>query len=283
MFFASRDRWLPLACRDDTGFEEPAECHMTEISDPQHLAVSAVIVEMDTERIGAFRPCNLVQNPSILFPKPTNYSCSEEHHHNNGPPPPPVACSSYSTEDSCDSYHSGSRHCKWTDGGCYSFGCSNLTIPECRCSKRGAQYEPACAGVQTEGSHSCLVAPDDDRCVPDNTTLGTATVRDFFGPGRMPSGSKEKVAPWDWWKQGLVRHFGSGIWWSTERTGQCRTTGVPAGCSWRVVKETKRVSKLCADTSIGNFVESVDKRGCFSSCTGKCCLPRVQLRKSMRC
>ena len=271
MFFASRDRWLPLACRNGTGFEVPSECSMTEISDPQHLAISAVLVEMDTEQIGEFRACNLVQNPSILFPKPTNYSCSEEHHHHHsGPaPPPPPSCSDYSTEDACNSYHSFDQRCKWSGGACYSFGCSNLTVAECRCAKRGAQYDPACSGVDVEGTRECLVAPDDDHCVADNTTLGTATVRDFFGPGRLPSSSERKVAPWDWWKQGLVRHFGAGIWWSTERTGQCLSTGVPAGCSWRVVQETKRVAKLCADASIGHYVENADQRGCFSSCTGK--------------
>ena len=48
---------------------------MTEISDPAILAISQVLVEVDTERSGEFHPCNLDQNPSILFPKPTNYSC----------------------------------------------------------------------------------------------------------------------------------------------------------------------------------------------------------------
>ena len=42
MFFSSRDRWLPLACRNDTGFREPGECHMTEVADPTILAVSQV-------------------------------------------------------------------------------------------------------------------------------------------------------------------------------------------------------------------------------------------------
>ena len=258
MFFASRDRWLPLACRNDTGFEEPGECHMTEISDPQHLAISAVVVEMDTERTGEFRACNLVQSPSINFPKPTNYSCSEGHHGGHGhrpspPPPPSQPCTNYSTEDACNSYHSSGRHCKWTGSSCYSYGCSNLTIAECRCTKRGSQYDPSCASSSHGGSgghfgsQACLLSPDGDSCEADTTTLGTATVRDFFGPGRSPSSREDKVAPWDWWKQGLVRHFGAGLWWSTERIGECVAHGVPAGCSWRVVKEIKRVGKLCAD------------------------------------
>ena len=57
MFFASRDRWLPLACKSS---KPPGECHMTEVSDPSVLAVSQVLVEMDMAHIGVFKACNLV-------------------------------------------------------------------------------------------------------------------------------------------------------------------------------------------------------------------------------
>jgi hypothetical protein len=97
-------------------------------------------------------------------------------------------------------------------------------------------------------------------------------VRDFFGPGRTPGAGHGggggahhgPVAPWDWWKEGLVRHFGAGLWWSTERAGQCTGAGAPAGCSWRVVRELKRVGKLCADASVGAYVQQADARGCFA-------------------
>ena len=29
MFFASRDRWLPIACANNTGYERPGECGMS--------------------------------------------------------------------------------------------------------------------------------------------------------------------------------------------------------------------------------------------------------------
>ena len=42
---------------------------------------------MDTQRTGAFQSCNLEQNPSISFPKPTNYSCDDDHGSSNRGPP----------------------------------------------------------------------------------------------------------------------------------------------------------------------------------------------------
>ena len=73
----------------------------------------------------------------------------------------------------------------------------------------------------------------------------------------------------DWWKQGLVHLFGGGMWWSTASAGQCdpTTPGLPAaGCTWRA-HEVKRVSKVCADQSIGAFVMAADTAGCFGACT----------------
>ena len=216
MFFASRDRWIPLACGNDTGYEQPGECRMTEISDPSILAISEVVVEMDTARVGEFRACNLVQNPAINFPRPTNYSCARETHHSSGhhPAPPPAACSSFGTEHACGEYHGSAERCRWVGGACRSFGCANLSAAQCACAKEGAQYDPACEPSSSHGgggssrSLRCVLDSVTHACAADNTTLGTETVKDFFGPGRTPgsSGSSHhgsqprKVAPWDWWK-----------------------------------------------------------------------------------
>jgi hypothetical protein len=143
----------------------------------------------------------------------------------------------------------------------------------------GSQYDPSCNTSSSSHHHHgprCLLDAATGSCSDDDTTLGKEMVKDFFGPGRAPtSGSSHggggnsggKVAPWDWWKAGIVKYFGAGLWWSTERTGECTGgSGVPAGCSWRVVKELKRVPKLCADASIGEYIQAADKNRCFGAC-----------------
>lgn len=268
LFFASRDRWLPIACGNDTGYSRPYECSMTEVKNTKILAISQVLVEVDTEAIGSFLSCNLVQDPAISFPRPTKYSCSGHSHHHPGPPPP--ACDSYHDKATCAEEHGYSGPvCEWqpSTSTCAAMTCATIVDEvACKCSAKAHRRDAACvASPQKLGD--CFW--NGTGCMLDNTTVGTETVGNFFGPGNAPSTRPgHSIAPWDWWKQGLVRLFGAGLWFSTAAAGQCDPAqqGVPAGCTWRAVSEVKRVGKPCADASIGGFVEKADTHGCFDAC-----------------
>jgi hypothetical protein len=287
MFFASRDRWLPLACGPNTGYTRPGECGMTEIKDPKILAISQVVLEVNMAAAGTFVPCNLVQDPSILFPKPTNYSCQAHHgsskHHHVPPPAPPPACVTYNNSFECSRSHGyAGPACHWSacpsgpkcpaGGLCTVQSCADSwrqSPTVCKCSSRAGRHGDACKNMSEPRLTTCFWTGT--QCALDNTTVGTETVAEFFGPGDAPE-SPAHAAPWDWWKQGLVHLFGEGVWWSTLAAGQCKhnhpqAAASAAGCSWRTVREVKRVSKLCADASIGNYVQNADRHGCFANCS----------------
>jgi len=248
-FFASRDRWLPIACDNQSGFRPPGECHMTEVADPAHLAVSQVTVEA-SPLDGKFRSCNLVQNPDINYPHPTNYSCPGGH---PPPPSPPPPCAV--TAQPCCGGHSPSSHhhgpsppgphctgrrnegCKWAAGACVPWTCGNLsTASACGCytSSRNAVCAPGQRPANVSTEAGCVWDPAGaGKCVADTTTLGHCTVEQFFGAGMDPSahrcyrppcpppppGPPPPIAPWVWWKQVTTLH--------DDRSGQILLANYP--------------------------------------------------------
>ena len=177
----------------------------------------------------------------------------QQHHHPGrpGPPPPPLLnCSSYKNATACTKnrgYYGPA--CQWVTDACISETCESVSTEQlCTCSSHAHHRDAACINGTAKLPY-CFW--NGTGCATDNTTVGTETVGNFFGSGYAPS--SQHAAPWDWWKQGLVRLFSAGMWYSTAAGGQCERgqRGVPAGCSWRAVEEVKRVSKICADQSIG--------------------------------
>eukprot|EP00038_Savillea_parva_P014792 m.217466 g.217466 ORF g.217466 m.217466 type:complete len:413 (+) comp29115_c0_seq1:66-1304(+) len=287
LFFASRDRWLPLACQSA---DPPGECHMTEVNDPAVLAVSELIVEMDMNQMGMFKSCNLVNFTKENANQLHNYTCMvprndsswrtlpqhQQHQQHQQASPPGVDPCSYRT--GCGACVRGTGHdddhCLWCEDSstCHSFD----SKPPNGCAPSHCVRSP-------EGGHSnCTVWANVSNCAgytpshggPDHTALGTVTVGQFFGDVATRPIPPESP-PWAYWKTGLVLKFGAGIWYSTVSAttipspvgGECTDGHArPPNCSWRVVSEVKRVSKTCSDASVNAFVQASDQRGCFNAC-----------------
>eukprot|EP00038_Savillea_parva_P031299 m.84723 g.84723 ORF g.84723 m.84723 type:complete len:408 (-) comp9606_c0_seq1:490-1713(-) len=247
IYFDLRTRGFPLECGiwRNTSFWSRLDCVNTEVVDPSELAITKLILEVDT-RFGLYADCN-------ADPDTGAYTCFCE-----GVAANCSAMNNPAGQHECDN----SDGCYWTDGGCYSYGCPNITDQrEC-----------------TQGYHKCDWNNASETChdppgpplVCNGSEVGylnLSTVQ--WGRQTYGHGSMSTV---DYWHGNTLAKT-RGFWYSTWAEGECHPSDPSQGfCSWRVVEEVKKIAKTCSDASINNVIIQGDKSAswggrCFDACS----------------